>query len=82
MVHTPPRAGAGGVLDFVGFPTRTEGPRSNAYKGKCARAGDQTQSNQPPLDDDDRRVPGHVGGLSLFNEDGLYLMLNCGSMGQ
>jgi hypothetical protein len=25
--------------------------------------------------------PGHIGGLSLFNEDGLYLMLNCGSMG-
>ena len=26
-------------------------------------------------------ILGHVGGLSLFNEDGLYLMLNCGSMG-
>ena len=25
--------------------------------------------------------PGHVGGLSLFNEDGLYIMLNCGSTG-
>lgn len=25
--------------------------------------------------------PGHVGGLSLFNEDGLYMMLNCGSTG-
>eukprot|EP00051_Salpingoeca_urceolata_P031573 m.494772 g.494772 ORF g.494772 m.494772 type:complete len:515 (-) comp41735_c0_seq1:29-1573(-) len=25
--------------------------------------------------------PGHIGGLSLINEDGLYLMLNCGSMG-
>ena len=26
--------------------------------------------------------PGHVGGLSLFNEDGLYIMLNCGSTGE
>ena len=26
--------------------------------------------------------PGHVGGLSLMNEDGLYLMLNVGSMGR
>jgi hypothetical protein len=25
--------------------------------------------------------PGHIGGLSLINEDGLFLMLNCGSMG-
>lgn len=39
-----------------------------------------------PAEGEKKRVvsvmwPGHVGGLSLMNEDGLYLMLNCGSQG-